>query len=103
MAGAVWVLAALFAAGGWFVSFRGGVVAQRSMLGSFWLRLLIFAALAFPCARFVFRRETKNQFGKIQRRIMCTKCYTAAEGEVGMSCECGGTFVSQSTVKWIED
>jgi len=103
IAGVVWVLVPVLLAGGWFVSFRAGFAVQRNFWGSFWLRLPVFAVLAWPFAWFVFRRESKNELAKIHRRIICPKCDTAAEGEAGVSCHCGGIFVSQSTVKWIED
>src|SRR5258706_457821 len=56
MGGMVWLLVSMLLAGGWFVSFRTGVVAQQGTSGSFWLRLPIAAAIALPFGWFVFRR-----------------------------------------------
>ncbi len=99
----VWVLVSMLLAGGWFVSFRAGVVAQQGTSGSFWLRLPIASAVALPFAWFVFRRESKRELCKLVRRTICPNCDTAAESEAGAKCQCSGTFVSQSTMKWIED
>jgi hypothetical protein len=85
------------------VSFSGGFVVHRTMLGSFWLRLLIIGVIMAPFSWFVFRRECRNDLAKIHGRSICPKCDTAADGAADALCPCGGTFVPQSTVKWIED
>ncbi len=103
IAGIVWVGVSVLVAGGWFVSFRGGFATHSSTSGSFWLRLPIFAALALPFAWFVYRRESRSELAKLTRRSICTKCEASGESEPGTACQCGGTFVAASTVRWVED
>src|ERR1041385_3949883 len=102
MGGAVWALVSVLGAGGWVVSFSAGFAAQRSTPGTFWWRLPIVAILALPFAWFVFRRESKKELAQITRRTICSKCDTAGESNAGTSCQCGGVFVSHSTMKWVE-
>lgn len=104
MGGIVWVLVAVSLAGGWFFMLSGGtgIVGQREVSGSFWLRLLVFGLVAAPFAYFVFRYERKKELARITRRTICPQCDTPAEGNTGAACKCGGSFVSMSTMKWVE-
>jgi hypothetical protein len=101
--GMVWILVSVLVAGGWFVSFRAGFALHTSGGGSFWLRLPVFAALAFPFAHWVFRYERKSELRKLTRRTICPKCDTSSESNDGAACQCGGAFVSQSTMKWVDE
>ena len=101
--GMVWILVSVLFAGGWFVSFRAGYAVQQSNSGSFWWRLPIIALVALPFAWFVYRYESKKELAKIKRRTICPKCDTAGESDAGAPCQCGGTIVSQSMVKWVEE
>jgi len=102
--GIVWLLVAVCLAGGWFffLSSGTGIVGQREVTGSFWLRLPIYGLVAAPFAYFVFRYERKKELAKILRRTICPKCDTPAESNIGATCKCGGSFVPSSTMKWVE-
>jgi hypothetical protein len=103
VAGLVWVGVAVFVAGDWFVSFRGGFATHSSTTGSFLVRLPIVAAVALPFAWFVYRRETRSELAKLSRQTICPQCDTSGEQQAGNSCECGGKFVPTSTVRWVDD
>jgi len=102
--GLVWLVVSVCASGGWYVflSSGAGVAVQRGVTGSFWLRLPIFGLIAAPFAYFVFRYESRKELVKIMRRTVCPRCDTGADGNAGATCNCGGTFVSSSTMKWVE-
>src|SRR5215472_6097069 len=99
----VLVVVPLVVAGGWIVSFRTGAAVQQSTSGSFWMRLPIFITVTLPFAWFVYRRETRNELGKLMRRTVCPKCDTGSDSNDGARCPCGGSFVSQSTMKWEDE
>jgi len=103
IAGIVWVLVSAFVAGGWFVSFRAGVASQQSQPGNFWIRLPLVALIALPFAWFVFRTESRKEMEKLDRATICPKCDTASDTNPGAPCQCGGQFVPQSSLKWIDD
>ena len=102
--GLVWVAVAVLAAGGWFFFMGGnaGVAIQRNVSGGFWLRLPIFGIIAAPFAYFVFRTERRKERARIAARTICPQCDSAGEGNANTPCQCGGTFVSASTMKWVE-
>ena len=103
IAGMVLVIVPLLLAGGWFVSFRTGAAVQQSTSGSFWVRLPIFVAFTLPFAWFIYRRESRSELAKLTRRTVCPKCDTSRESNDGATCHCGGNFVSQSTMKWVDE
>jgi hypothetical protein len=100
----VWVAFSVLGAGGWYVFLSSGaaVAVQKDVAGSFWGRLPIFGLIAAPFSYFVFRYESRKSLRKDVARSICPKCDTAAEGNAGTTCQCGGAFVSASTVKWVE-
>ena len=102
IAGIVWVLVSICAAGGWFFFFSGGtgIAAQRDVSGSFWLRLPVFGLVVAPVAYWIYRHEKRKELVKITRQTICPGCDTAAEGNAGAGCKCGGSFVLSSTMKW---
>lgn len=104
IAGPVWVLVSVFAASGFYTFLFGGTVVatQQSASDSFWFRLPIFGVVAAPFVYWIFRHERKKELAKIKRRTICTQCDTAASSNAGTACECGGSFVPSSTMKWIE-
>jgi hypothetical protein len=87
----------------WFLVSIFGGLAFHGRFGSFWLHLLAFAALGFPFACWVFRRESRRELEKTMRRTICPKCDTSAEAHAGTACQCGGTFVPQSKMKWVDE
>jgi hypothetical protein len=97
-----WVFSVLVVSSGWVVSFASEVAAQRSFGGTFWTRLPIIALLALPIIFLARRHETRKALSKSQLRTICPKCDTAAEGNAGEACPCGGTFVPSSSMKWVE-
>lgn len=103
IAGIVLVLVPLLIAGGWFVSFRAGPAVQQSASGSFWIRLPIFVIITLPIAWFIYRRESRSELAKLTRQTICPKCEAGGEGNDGAACKCGGTFVSRSTVRWVDE
>jgi hypothetical protein len=91
-------------AGGWIAGGRAGVIAQDSVAsGSFWSRFPIFALAGLPVAYWLFRRESGRELEHAKRTTICPKCETAGEGNAEATCECGGSFVLQSTVRWVDD
>ena len=102
--GLVWVASSVVAAGGWyfFLSGGAGVVVQKDVGGSFWVRLPLFGLLAAPFAYLVFRYESRKALRKNLARTICPACDTGSEANAGATCQCGGTFVSASAVKWVE-
>lgn len=103
IAGMVLIIVPLLLAGGWFVSFRAGAAVHQSTTGSFWMRLPIFVVVALPFAWFVYRRESRGELAKLTRQTICPKCEAGGESNDGAACECGGTFVSRSTVRWVDE
>ena len=103
IAGLVLVIVPLLLAGGWLVSFRTAAAIQQSASGSFWMRLPIFTIVTLPIAWFIYRRESRSELARLTRQTMCPKCEAGGETNDGAPCECGGTFVSRSTVRWVDE
>jgi hypothetical protein len=97
-----WVIAALVLSAGWLASFRTGVAVEGSFSGTFLTRLPLFAILTTPIAFLAFRYESRKRIKGAEARTICPKCDTPSEGNVGAVCGCGGSYVPQSTMKWIE-
>jgi hypothetical protein len=97
-----WVLGALVLSAGWVVSFASGFAAQRDIGGTFWTRLLVFGVVCAPIVFLARRVESRRAIRNAGLRTICPKCDTAAEGNAGAACRCGGTFVLLSTMKWVE-
>jgi hypothetical protein len=103
-AGGLWLILTPILAGGWIAGARMGVVAQDSAAaGSFWSRLPIFAVVDLPFAYWLFRHERRKQIARSREMTICPKCDTAGEGNAGEACNCGGSFVLQSSVRWVDD
>jgi hypothetical protein len=100
---AAWGIAVLVLSSGWFVSFSSGLAIERNYGGSFWTRLLFFGLIGSPIVYFVWRIESRKALRKDLARTICPKCDTAAEDNAGTDCECGGTFVSAGSVRWVEN
>ena len=101
IAGLAWVGIVVLLAGGWIAGGRAGVIAQESVVaGSFWMRFAIFTVMGFPFAYWLYRRESRRELERALQMTICPKCETGSEGNAGATCECGGTFVLQSTVRW---
>jgi hypothetical protein len=98
-----WIGAALVLSAGWVASFRTGVAVQGSFGGTFLTRLPVFALLTAPIAFIAFRYENRKKLNGVEARTICPKCDTASEGNTGAACGCGGSFVPQSAMKWIEE
>ena len=102
IAGIVWILVSIGAAGGSFFIMGGtALVFQRDVSGSFWLRLPLFGLITAPFAYWLFRHERRRELAKIAQRTICPGCDRAAEGNAGAACPCGGSFVLSSIMKWI--
>lgn len=97
-----WVLGALVLSGGWVVSFGAGFAVQRNFGGTFWTRLPIFAVICAPIVFLARRVESRRAMRSAGVRTICPQCDTAAESNAGAACQCGGTFVLSSTMKWVE-
>jgi hypothetical protein len=97
-----WGGAVVLLSAGWEVSFSAGIAVQRSYGGTFWMRLLIFGIVGSPIIFIARRVESRKALRKDLARTICPKCDTAAEGNTGAICRCGGAFVPASTVKWVE-
>jgi hypothetical protein len=103
VAGMVLLIVPPLAAGGWIVSFRAGAAVQQSTSGSFWVRLPLFIIAALPIAWFIYRKETRSELLKLTQQTICRKCEAAGKDNEGASCTCGGSFVSMSKVRWVEE
>ncbi|PWU09483.1 MAG: hypothetical protein C5B50_27280 [Verrucomicrobia bacterium] len=97
-----WGFGVILLSAGWLVDFKTGLALQRSYGGTFWLRLLIFGVIGSPVIFIVRRVEGRKALRKSLARTICPKCDTAAEGNAGAACQCGGAFVPASTVRWVE-
>jgi hypothetical protein len=78
------------------------VAVQGSFGGTFWTRLPIFAVLLSPVVFLAGRVERKKAVRKAELQTICPKCDTGGEGNAGASCQCSGTFLPTSTMKWVE-
>lgn len=101
IAGFVWVMISLFAAAGVLYT-RAGFMIQRSLFGSFWVRLPIFAVLAIPFCYWIYRSEMRKELAKANRRTICPNCDIGGNFDPGETCQCGESFVPQSTMKWVK-
>jgi hypothetical protein len=97
-----WGGAVILVSAGWVASFSTGMAVQRNYGGTFWMRLLIFGVIGSPIIFIARRVEMRKALRKDLARTICPKCDTAAEGNAGATCQCGGAFVPMSTVKWVE-
>lgn len=103
-AGGCWLGIAALLAGGCMAGANLGVIAQDSVSsGSFWSRLPIFALPGIPVAYWLFRRTVREELSRAKYMTICPKCEKADENTEGQTCDCGGTFVAQSSVRWVED
>ena len=59
--------------------------------------------MALPFAFWLYRRESRNELQRSFQMTICPECETAGEGNVDTVCQCGGTMVLQSTVRWVDD
>ena len=104
VAGVAWLVLTIILAGGWIAGGRVGVVAEQSVApGNFWARLPIFAVLGLPVAYWIYRRERRKELERSAQMTICPKCEIAGEGNADAACECGGKFVLQSSMRWIDD
>jgi hypothetical protein len=97
-----WGLAVILLSAGWVVSFRGGMAVQRNFGGTFWTRLPIFALLASPVIFIARRVESRKSLKSAELRTVCITCDSVGENNASAACNCGGTFVPSSTVRWVE-
>jgi hypothetical protein len=102
MGGLIWVGASIILAGGWVASANWVAVTQR-LAGGFWSRLLFVGALGLPFAAWVYRREERRQFQMAAEMTICPRCDTSGEDNAGAACQCGGEYVLQSTMRWVDD
>jgi hypothetical protein len=103
-AGLCWFGIAAALAGGWMAGANAGLIAQDSIAaGSFWHRFPIYALPGIPVAYWLYRRTFRLELQRATYMTICPKCDTADESNEGQTCDCGGTFVTQSSVRWVED
>ena len=98
----IWLGLSALVAGGWIAGNRFGVVVQESVSGTFWSRFLLFTLVGSPIAFWAYRHELRKDIAKSNRMTICPQCEQSAAGNIGATCDCGGSFVPQSTVKWVE-
>jgi hypothetical protein len=99
-----WLGITAILAGGWIAGGRFGVVAESAVAGGgFWSRFPVFAVCGLPVAYWMLRRTRKEELKRAELMTICPKCDTAGEENAGAPCECGGNFVLQSTVRWVDD
>jgi hypothetical protein len=103
-AGSIWVAVSILATCGWsFFSSGGGVVAvQRDVSGRVWWVMPLAILMIFPFVYFCFRQQSRSRLREYERLTICPKCDSAGDNNAGAQCQCGGTFVPSSTVKWVE-
>ena len=102
-AGFSWLGITAILAGGWIAGGRAGVVAQGAVAGGgFWSRFPIFALVGLPVAYWMFRRTRREELKRARLMTICAKCDTAGEENAEAHCECGGKFVLQSTLRWVD-
>ncbi len=105
LAGIVWLLVCVVFAGGWSFIFASGtpVLVQINSPAISWLEFPTVVLITAPFAYWLFRHEKRSELRKIQQRTICPQCDTGGTGNAGASCPCGGSFVSTSTMKWVEE
>ena len=89
-------------AGGVF-SFRFGAIIPTPHSGSLPARLIVCLFFGPFMALFIYRRIVRNEVSKSLQRTICAKCGSAGEQPAGTDCVCGGQYVPQSTMKWVDD
>ena len=97
------MLGSLFAAGGWYVGFQSGVLIQFNRGGTYCGRLVLSSLAMLPIAYWMYRRESKRELVKIDARTVCPKCDSGGEANDGATCQCGGAFISQREMKWVDE
>src|ERR1044072_2497548 len=97
-----WAIVVITLSAGWIVSFQSGIALQRNTAGTFWTRLPIIALVASPIIFIASRYESKKALRKAEQRTIRPDCDAAGAENAGTTCQCGGTFVPSSTMKWIE-
>lgn len=103
IAGGAWLLITAVLAGGWIASGRLAVIAQQSVVsGGFWTRFPIFAVLGLPIAYIIFRIESRRELETALQMTLCPKCETVGEANADTVCPCGGTFVHQGSLHWVD-
>jgi hypothetical protein len=103
-AGGCWLAIAALLAGGCMAGANFGIIAQDSVSGgSFWSRLPSFALPGIPVAYWLFRRNVREELARAKYMTICPKCEKADDNNEGQACDCGGTFVAQSSVRWVDD
>jgi hypothetical protein len=102
IAGFVWILTTMLGVGGVFYT-RAGLLVRSSVVGGFWMRLLVFAVVALLISYWVYRSEIRKEIGGALRRTICPECGKGGEEPIGTNCDCGHARVPQSTMKWVED
>jgi hypothetical protein len=102
IAALVWAAVSVLAASGLHYS-RLGVVIQRSFVGGFWGRFLIFAVGALPISHWIYRVEMRKEIDKSIRRTICPACDRGGDAPAGTKCDCGQVIVPSSMMKWVDD
>jgi hypothetical protein len=97
-----WVVATPVLSAGWIVSFHAGIALPGGFSGTFWSRLPVFALVTLPFAFVAFSYERKKALKKALDRTICPKCDLAGDCNAGAVCACGGAFIAQSAMKWVE-
>jgi hypothetical protein len=103
IAAMAWLGSTVVLSAGWVASFRTGVAVEGGFGGTFWTRVPVFAVATLPIALIAYRYERKKRLRRANEQTICPNCDTASSCNVGSSCSCGGSFVPQSTMKWIEE
>ena len=103
-AGSLWVAVPILAISGWSFFSSGGVVmaVQRDVSGRVWWVMPGAILMIFPITYFCFRQQSRSRLREYERFTICPKCDSAGVNDAGAQCQCGGTFVPSSTVKWVE-
>jgi hypothetical protein len=104
IAGLSWLGITALLAGGWIVGGRAGFITENSVAaGSFWSRFPVFAIAGLPVVYWLLRRESARELQRAVQMTICPKCEATGEGNADTPCQCGGSYVRQSTVRWIDD
>ncbi len=105
LTGIIWILVCVIFAGGSSFLLASGTIIPVQMNSSAisWLEWPSIVLITAPFAYWLFRREKRSELKKIQQRTICAQCDTADSGNAGVSCQCGGSFVLSSTMKWVEE
>ena len=103
-AGSIWVAVSILAIYGLLFFSSGGVVVaiQRDVSGRAWWVTPGAILMIFPIIYACFRQQSRSRLREYERLTICPKCDSAGDNNAGAQCQCGGTFVPSSTVKWVE-